>query len=155
MSTTFDGPIRVGEIRDTTGTTLGLNVKNTGIALVSQQVPIDQTATTVSTTIVVPKGSAIHDIRVLVTSPWTGASATLGVGTSGNATFFTAAGAVTTGTIGVVAATPGADAVRTGNFINTGAQDVRVVVTNANTGTGVGAIMVTYAPNLNIVEPTI
>lgn len=150
---TFDGPIRSGTIRETTGTQLGVNVKNTGTVLVTQQVPFTQASGV--TSIVIPANSAVHDIRVMVTSVWTGAATTFGVGVEGNPTFFTAAGATAGGAVGIVAATPGTDATRVGNFVNTGAGDKKVLVTSTNTGTGSGFIMVTYAQALNANEPTI
>ena len=40
-TTTFSGPIKAGTISDTTGTTLGGNVKNTGQVVMSQSIMID------------------------------------------------------------------------------------------------------------------
>ena len=42
--TTFTGPIRAGNILDTSGTTLGQNVKNVGSVVMVQTVPITQAA---------------------------------------------------------------------------------------------------------------
>ena len=36
-TTTFSGPIKAGTIKETTGTTLGSDVKNTGQVVMSQQ----------------------------------------------------------------------------------------------------------------------
>ena len=44
-STTFSGPIKAGTISNTTGTTLGDDVKNTGQVVMCQSVAVDQTAT--------------------------------------------------------------------------------------------------------------
>ena len=35
-STTFSGPIKAGTIKETTGTTLGTNIKNTGQVVMAQ-----------------------------------------------------------------------------------------------------------------------
>ena len=40
-NTNFSGPISAGNIRNTTGTTLGTNVKNTGQVVMSQSIMID------------------------------------------------------------------------------------------------------------------
>ena len=48
-STTFSGPIKAGTIANTTGTTLGDDVKNTGQVVMCQSVAVDQTATSTET----------------------------------------------------------------------------------------------------------
>ena len=40
-TTTFSGPIKAGTISNTTGTTVGDNVKNTGQVVMSQSILID------------------------------------------------------------------------------------------------------------------
>mgnify|MGYP003640859158 CR=1 FL=1 len=40
-TTTFSGPIKAGTIKDTTGTTLGSNVKNTGQVVMAQTFSVD------------------------------------------------------------------------------------------------------------------
>jgi len=148
-TTSFSGPLKVGPIKFTTGTTLGENVANTGTAATVQSEAITQatngsSAGVYTTSIVIPAGSIITDIGLYVTTAWTGAATTLGLGTTALATRFTAAGAVAGGTIGLVAINPGTDATRTGAFINVGTSDVRLVVTSTNTGSGVGTLVVTY-----------
>ena len=58
-STTFSGPIKAGTIANTTGTTLGDDVKNTGQVVMCQSVAVDQTATGTETNIVLPANSQI------------------------------------------------------------------------------------------------
>jgi len=146
--TNFSGPITVGPIQYTTGVSIGTNVANVGTVPAVQVYPVSQVAATSGTLITIPANSTITSMRLYVTAAWTGAASTLGIGTTTNATAFTAAGAVSAAAIGAVDITPGADATRTGNFINTGLVDVQVIVTNSNTGTGAGVLEVTYA-NLN------
>ena len=143
--TTFSGPIRAGNIPDTTGTTLGTNVKNVGSAVMVQVYPITQalTATALATTIVLPANSHILNIQLLATTAWTGAATTISLGTSATATELVSAG-VTSGAIGLAALTPGTDATRTANWDDTGTSDKRVFVLSANTGDGVGTITVRY-----------
>ena len=143
--TTFSGPIRAGDIPNTTGTTLGTDVKNVGSVVMVQVYPITQalTATALATTIVLPANSHILNIQLLATTAWTGAATTISLGTSATATELVSAG-VTSGAIGLAALTPGTDGTRTANWDDTGTADKRVFVLSANTGDGVGTITVRY-----------
>ena len=100
--------------------------------------------------IVTPAGSTITSIQLFITAIWSGVSSTLGVGTTGSATYLTAAGAVAGGTLGIIAATAGADATRIGNWANVGTTDIRIRLTSTNTGTGTGVLVVGYAQNPNL-----
>lgn len=146
--TTFTGPIRAGDILYTTGTTVGTNIANVGYAVMAQASAVTQASG--ATTVVIPKNSHIISITLFVTTAWTGAATTLGVGNTASATAYTAAGAVAGGTIGSVVVSPGADATRTGNWIDVGTTDRKILVTSTNTGDGVGVITVTYAQALNL-----
>ena len=147
-TSTFSGPIKAGTIPVTTGTTLGTDVKNTGQVVMAQSNNITQASG--ATTIVVPANSQIIEITVYVTTAWTGAATTFGVGTTASATAFTAASAAAGGTIGIVSITPSTDATRTGAFIDVGTSDAKIAVTSTNTGSGVGVITVRYVQNLNL-----
>lgn len=142
--TTFSGPIRAGNIYDTTGTTLGTNVKNVGSVVLVQHYPITQadTATALGTTIVLPANSHILNMQMVVTAAWSGAATTFSVGSSATATELVSGAAG--GTVGVIALSPGSDATRTGNWDETGTVDERIFVLSANTGTGVGTLTVRY-----------
>jgi hypothetical protein len=96
-TTTFSGPVKAGTISNTTGTTLGKDVKNTG------QVTMAQTFSTGTalasgasaanaTTVVIPANSQIIDIVIDCPSAMAGATAVLSIGDSvgGNATFLNA-----------------------------------------------------------------
>lgn len=149
--TTFTGPIRSGDILNTSGTTVGSNVKNVGSVVMVQTYPITQalTATALATPIVLPANSHILNIQMLVTTVWSGVATTFSVGTSATATELVAASGYTGsgagGTIGVIALTPGSDSTRTGNWDDT-ITGKRIYVLSANTGTGVGTITVRYIP---------
>jgi hypothetical protein len=147
-STTFSGPIKAGTIANTTGTTLGENVKNTGQVVMCQSQTITQAGGT--TNIVIPANSQIVAIELSVTTIWTGAATTAGIGWTGDATALTAAAAVAGGTLGIISATAGADADRVGNWGDVGSTDRRILVTNTNTGNGVGFITVRYIQNNNL-----
>ena len=147
--TSFSGPILVGPITDTTGTSLGSNVANVGYVEMVQTQKVLQSSP--NTTIVLPAGSQITTMNLYVTTVWDGAATTLGVGNTALATAYTAAGAVAGGTIGIVAVTPGTDATRTAAFVDVGATDVKIAVTSTNTGNGVGFLSVRYVQSNNLV----
>ena len=86
--TTFTGPIRAGSILNTSGTTLGQNVKNVGSVVMVQSWPLTQagTATALATPIVLPANSHILNIQMISTVTWTGAATNLSFGTSATAT---------------------------------------------------------------------
>jgi hypothetical protein len=141
--TTFSGPIRAGNIANTTGTTLGTNVKNVGSVVMAQVFPITQagTATALGTEIVLPANSHIINIQMLNTVAWDGVATTLSVGETATATELVALTAMPVGLVGL---NPGTDATRTANWDDTGTTDVRIFVKSANTGAGVGTLTVRY-----------
>ena len=99
-TTTFSGPIKAGTISNTTGTTLGDDVRNTGQVVMSQSIMIDAAigAGTLSYNVgVIPKNSQLltTTIRVGVVSNQ-GTSATVSVGKTGTAQYFIANTDVTT-----------------------------------------------------------
>ena len=93
-TTTFSGPVKAGTISNTTGTTLGTDVKNTGQVTMAQTF---STGTSLAagasaanaTTVVIPANSQIIDIVLDCPSAMAGATAVLSIGDSvgGNATF--------------------------------------------------------------------
>lgn len=139
--TTFTGPVRAGNILNTSGTTIDSNVKNVGSVVMVQTVPITQalTATALATTIVLPANSHILNIQMLNTTAWD-ATNTLSVGTSATATELVA---LTAMTAGLVSLNPGTDATRTANWDDT-ITGKRIWVKSANTGAGVGTLTVRY-----------
>ena len=99
-NTTFSGPIKAGTISNTTGTTLGDDVRNTGQVVMSQSIMIDAAigAGALSYNVgVIPKNSQLltTTIRVGVVSNQ-GTSATVSVGKTGTAQYFIANTDVTT-----------------------------------------------------------
>lgn len=139
--TTFTGPIRAGNILDTSGTTLGQNVKNVGSVMMVQHVAVTQaaTATAQGTTIVLPANSHLLNIQLIAPTAW---NANISIGTSATATELVAATAATA--IGINALTPGTDPTRTALWDDTGTTDKRVFVLSASTGPGVGSLTVRY-----------
>jgi hypothetical protein len=141
--TTFTGPIRAGNILNTSGTTLGQDVKNVGSVVMAQIFPVTQagSATALGTPIVLPANSHVINIQMLNTVAWSGAASTLSVGTTATATELCA---LTAQIVGLVSMVPGTDATRTANWDDTGTTDKRIFVKSANTGDGVGTITVRY-----------
>jgi len=146
--TTFSGPIAAGNIRNTTGTTVGTDIANVGYCVMAQSAAFTQASG--ATTIVIPANSQVLSINVNVTTEFTGVATTFGVGTTASATFFTAAAALDGVAFGIVAAAPGDDATRAANWVDVGTTDRKIAVTSTNTGSGVGVITVTYIQALNL-----
>ena len=140
---TFTGPIKAGDVLNTTGTTPG-TVKNVGFVMMAQAVPITQagTATATATAICIPANSHIVNIQVLATVAWSGAASTINIGTSATATELVSAGSIAA--IGLAALTPGTDATRTAKWSNVGTSDVIIYALSTNTGAGVGDLVVRY-----------
>ena len=96
-TTTFSGPIKAGTIKETTGTTLGTDVKNTCQVVMAQTF---STGTALSsgasaantTTVVIPANSQIIDIVLDKPTVMAGATCTFSIGDTvgGNATFINA-----------------------------------------------------------------
>jgi len=142
-TSTFSGPIRAGDIRDTTGTTLGTNVRNVGSVVMVQTFPVTQagTQTALATPIVLPANSHILNIQMLTTAAWV-TTTTVSVGTSATATELVSAGTVSA--IGLNALAPGADATRTANWDDTLGTDKRIWVLSGSGTGGVGTLTIRY-----------
>tara|TARA_R110001592_G_scaffold41236_1_gene134732 strand:+ start:334 stop:816 length:483 start_codon:yes stop_codon:yes gene_type:complete len=93
-TTTFSGPIKAGTIKETTGTALGTNIKNTGQVVMAQSF---STGTSLAggasaanvTNVVIPAKSQIIDIVIDVPTAMANATCVLSIGDTvgGNATF--------------------------------------------------------------------
>ena len=150
-TTTFTGPIKAGDVLNTTGTTAG-TVKNVGFVEMAQFATVTQSATAAATTIVIPANSLITSIDLFVTAAWTSATTTytISVGTSATATELVAA--TNANAIGLLSLTPGTDATRTGVWLNTGTtDDIIYVLSGALSATaGTGTLVVRYIQAANV-----
>ena len=148
-TTTFSGPIKAGVIKETTGTTLGSDVKNTGQVVMAQSVIVDIIGASHLNQVcaVVPANSQIVDVIVNVTTVNndTGA-ATVSVGTVADADAFIAtlnvkALATTHGTLDTEAT-------------NVGTTDIQVLAdftgANGDGTTGAATVTVMYLQNNSI-----
>jgi hypothetical protein len=150
-TTTFTGPIKAGDVLNTTGTTAG-TIKNVGFVEMAQFATVTQSATAAATTIVIPANSLITSIDLFVTAAWTSATTTytISVGTSATATELVAA--TNANAIGLLSLTPGTDATRTGVWLNTGTtDDIIYVLSGALSATaGTGTLVVRYIQAANV-----
>tara|TARA_Y100000385_G_C13093110_1_gene639853 strand:- start:2627 stop:3082 length:456 start_codon:yes stop_codon:yes gene_type:complete len=148
-TTTFSGPIKAGTIRNTTGTTVGTDVVNTGFAVMAQSaVPNITGASQLNQRMaIVPANSQIVDVIVNVTTVGddTGA-ATISVGTAADANAFL--DAVNTKALGTTHGTLDTEAT------NVGTTDLEVLADfTGATGdgtTGVATVTVMYLQNNNL-----
>ena len=156
-TTTFSGPIKAGTISNTTGTTVGTDVKNIGQVLMAQTF---STGTTLasgasaanSTDVIIPANSQIVDIVLDVPTAIGGATCVFSIGDTvgGNATFINsfsiAAGA---GTVG--RNYPTSEAGGTLEWADIGGADLRLTWTSTGaTDAGVIRATVLYQQNINL-----
>jgi hypothetical protein len=148
--TTFTGPIKAGDVLNTTGTTVG-SLKNVGFVEMAQLVAVTQSATAASTTVVIPANSTIVAIDLFVTTAWSSTTTTytISVGTSSTATELVAA--TNANAIGRLSLTPGTDATKTGLWVNVGTSDVQIYVKSGapDTVPGAGTLVVRYIQAAN------
>ena len=151
-TTTFSGPIKAGTISNTTGTTVGDDVKNTGQVLMSQTFSFDYTVegTATDTNVVIPANSQIVSVDVNVETAFNDSGAdVLEVGSSAdtdlyvNDTDISAIGSIAMGTAALCA-----------NWKDIGSSDIRVgyIYNGANNDASAGAATVTinYLQNNNL-----
>ena len=97
-TTTFSGPVKAGTISNTTGTTVGTDMKNVGFTLMAQSAAITQSTTAAASGIIIPANSQIVECYVYVTTAYDN-SATLSIGTSSTSTELCTAVAVSTANV--------------------------------------------------------
>ena len=149
-NTTFSGPILAGGIKNTTGTTVGSDMKNTGYVLMSQTEKITQAAASSTTDIIIPAKSQLVSADLYVSVVWSGAATTAGLGYVGDATAFTAALAIAGGTLGIIKITAGANKARVDAWADVGDTDRRLLLTYNNLGAGEGWLTVTYIQAVDV-----
>jgi hypothetical protein len=154
--TTFSGPIKAGIIKETTGTTLGSDVKNTGQVVMAQTF---STGTTLAsgasaanaTTVVIPANSQIIDIVLDKVTAMATATAVFSVGDTvgGNSTFINEYDVTILS--GAGRAYPTEEAGGTLAWADTGTSDVKLTWTSTG-ATSAGEIRVTvlYQQNNNL-----
>jgi len=155
--TTFSGPILAGTIKDTTGTDVGTNVKNTGQVVMAQTfstgVVLDSGASSANTTtVIIPANSQIIDIVLDVPGVMVGATCVFSIGdvAGGNATFLNAF-SITVAS-GAGRKYPTTEAGGALIWADTGTKDLRLTWTSAGaTSNGEIRATVLYQQNNNLV----
>ena len=150
-TTTFSGPIKAGTIANTTGTTVGSDMKNTGQVVMAQTAAIDLSGgalAAVATDIIIPANSQIIDIVFDSITAASGAT-NISLGQVGGA----ATAYVNTYAIGTTVGRkyPTTEAGGALAWEDVGSSDTRLNVTNsAATSAGELRITVLYQQNINL-----
>ena len=148
---TFSGPIKAGTIRNTTGTTLGTDIKNTGQVVMSQTVALDLSSGAVSaetTNVVIPANSQIIDVVIdQITAANTTTNYSIGDTVGGAATILnTYASGTTAGRKYPTTEAGGALA-----WEDVGSADIRLTLTrSATTTSGEVRFTILYSQNNNL-----
>jgi len=148
-TTTFSGPIKAGTIKDTTGTTVGTDMKNVGQVLMVQSAAITQSTTAAASGIVIPANSQIVEMSVYVTTAWDNSS-TLNIGTTSTSTEL-ATGIVVT-VVEKIKLASQATITDSDAWEDIGSTDVKIFTdsTATTSDTGVATLTVTYVQNNNL-----
>ena len=150
-TTTFSGPVKAGTIRETTGTTVGSDMKNIGQVVMAQTHAIDLSGgviTAEATAMIIPANSQLIDIVFDVITAASGTT-DISVGLVGGS----AVAYVNTYTIGTTAGRhyPTTEAGGTAAWEDVGTTDVRMNVSNSDaTSSGTVRLTVLYQQNINL-----
>jgi hypothetical protein len=150
-STTFSGPIKAGSISQTTGTTVGTDMKNVGQVLMAQTAAVDLSSGAIAASaldIIIPANSQLVDIIFDSITAASGAT-NLSIGkVGGAATAYVNTYALGT-TVGLKRPTTEAGGALA--WEDVGSTDVRFNVTNsAATSAGEVRVTVMYLQNNNL-----
>lgn len=162
-ATLFTGPLLAGSVQHSDGSSnlagvggTGPGLANVGYALMAQTDIITQAASSgqtagvfLSTGIIIPAQSQIVFMRGMVTTAFSGAAKTFGLGWLASAAAFTAAAAADGTNLGLIDFSPGTDATRIGHWDNVGTTDRQLMVTSTNTGNGIMTLTVLYLQAIN------
>jgi len=145
-TTTFSGPIKAGTISNTTGTTVGTNVKNIGFVKMAQSASWSQSTTAADTGIVIPANSQITEIIVNITTACDAANISMGT-TSASTELFTALAAGTAANVfkfGTGGTITDGDA-----WADIGTSDLPIYIDFSAGSSGAGYVTVEYIQNIN------
>ena len=150
-TTTFSGPIKAGTIKETTGTTVGTDMKNTGQVVMAQTHAIDLSGgalAAVATDVIIPANSQLIDIVFdSITASSDATNISIGK-VGGAATTFVNTFAIGT-TVGLKR--PTTEAGGSLAWEDIGTTDVRLNVTNsAATSSGECRFTILYQQNINL-----
>ena len=145
-NTTFSGPIKAGTIKDTTGTTVGTDVKNVGFVKMAQTASWSQSTDAADTGIVIPANSQIVDIQIYITTACDAANISMGTSSTSTELFTalaagTAANVILHGSDGTIA---DAD-----TWVDLGTSDLPIYIDFSAGTSGAGYVTVEYIQNIN------
>ena len=145
-TTTFSGPVKSGTIKDTTGITIGTDVKNTGFVVMGQSALADIIGASHLNQVIatIPANSQITDVILNVTTVNNdGGAATISVGTVADADAF-----ITTANVKALGTTYGTLDTEASNV---GTTDIQVLAdftgANGDGTTGAATVTVKYLQN--------
>ena len=147
-TTTFSGPVKAGNIFNTSGTTVGQDLSNVGTVVMSQSAAWQQTTATTTgadssslgtTRIIIPAKSQILEMAVYITTA--SAAANLTVGTTAAGVELGSTLALTTGVL--ITKRFSAEDI-TALWADVGDTDVELFVTSSTGSSGRGVFTVTY-----------
>ena len=145
-TTTFSGPIKAGTISNTTGTTVGTNVKNVGFVKMAQTAIWSQSTTAADTGIVIPANSQITEIIVNITTACDAANISMGT-TSTSTSLFTALAAGTAANVFKYGST---GTITDGDtWADIGSSDLPIYIDFSAGTSGAGYVTVEYIQNIN------
>lgn len=150
-STVFTGPLLAGNVlnSDGSGALAGVGgssgTQNVGFCTMTQVDAITQSSTAAATDIVIPAQSRIIDIRVAVTTGWSGGTLSIGTTSTSNELASAIAAASLVQGMYIVPVTS-----LIANWNNTSStQDVQIYVKSSAGTAGVGTLIVTYLQAVN------
>ena len=145
-TTTFSGPIKAGTISNTTGTTVGTDVKNIGFVKMAQTASWSQSTTAADTGIVIPANSQITEIIVNITTACDAANISMGT-TSASTELFSALAA---GTAANVFKYGSAGTITDGDtWADISTSDLPIYIDFSAGSSGAGYVTVEYIQNIN------
>ena len=145
-TTTFSGPIKAGTISNTTGTTVGTNVKNIGFVKMAQSASWSQSTTAADTGIVIPANSQITEIIVNITTACDAANISMGT-TSASTELFSALAAGTAANVFKYGST---GTITDGDtWADIGSSDLPIYIDFSAGTSGAGYVTVEYIQNIN------
>jgi len=145
-TTTFSGPIKAGTIRNTTGSTVGTDVKNVGFVKMAQTAGWTQSTTAADTGIVIPANSQITEIIVNITTACDAANISMGT-TAASTELFSALAAGTAANVfkyGSTGTVTDGDA-----WADIGTSDLPIYIDFSAGTSGAGFVTVEYIQNIN------
>ena len=145
-TTTFSGPIKAGTIKDTTGTTVGSDVKNVGFVKMAQTASWTQSTTAADTGIVIPANSQITEVIINITTATAAANISMGFSSTTTELFTglaagTAANVFKYGSTGTIADSD--------EWADVGSSDVPIFIDFSAGTSGAGYVTVGYIQGIN------